>query len=267
MCKFCVDYGLGEKWYLNVKNHLKQMERDPEQKKVFVDGAEAEKFPGTEALRDRVDLYINPARHEELREQRERETFGQVVPWEDAVKIIEMASIVGVQACICRRQFAGINLEVCIKFGLLPKEVYDQQPFPERKIHPISKEEAISLIKDCDRRGFFHTVFTWLTPYVGSVCNCEYPACGEFRERMLMGVEGLIFKSHYVSIIDFDKCNGCKKCLTRCPVGSIRFSPSLKKAMVDPTRCFGCGLCRYVCNQDAIKLAERESIAGLKEVW
>lgn len=267
MCKYCERHGLDDKWYYNVQNYARELESDPERRQYYAGGAMSERLSETQDIAKTIQLYTDPAKRPELDAKREKEHFGQVVPLEDAKKILQIADPIGVHACSCRRIWTGETENVCLKFGLLPIEVYEAQPFPERKIHPMSKEDATALIEKCDRKGYFHQVFTWYTPFVGSMCNCSWPACGEFRERTLMGITSAILKSHYVAVVDFDKCNGCEKCLTRCYTDAMKFNRDLKKAMAIPTKCFGCGLCRVVCDKEAISLIARESIPALKEVW
>lgn len=49
--------------------------------------------------------------------------------------------------------------------------------------------------------------------------------------------------------VDADKCIGCKSCMRiGCPAISIKD----KKAVIDPTLCTGCGVCKQLCPKDAI---------------
>ena len=42
---------------------------------------------------------------------------------------------------------------------------------------------------------------------------------------------------------------------------------TVKKANIDPYRCFGCGVCQRVCQQSAIELLPRRSFPALREEW
>ncbi|MEG2000177.1 MAG: indolepyruvate ferredoxin oxidoreductase subunit alpha [Evtepia sp.] len=49
--------------------------------------------------------------------------------------------------------------------------------------------------------------------------------------------------------VDSEKCTGCKVCMKiGCPAISIRD----KKALIDPTLCLGCDVCKQLCKFDAI---------------
>ncbi len=56
-------------------------------------------------------------------------------------------------------------------------------------------------------------------------------------------------KKNPASVVDIDKCRGCKKCMKiGCPAISFRN----KKAIIDNTQCIGCGVCKQMCSFDAI---------------
>ena len=59
---------------------------------------------------------------------------------------------------------------------------------------------------------------------------------------------------------DFDKCNGCGRCVISCNDGghqAIRFDD--RKPKLDGSKCVGCHLCRLVCPEEAI-------VAGKKRI-
>ena len=61
------------------------------------------------------------------------------------------------------------------------------------------------------------------------------------------------------AIIDTSKCTGCGKCDEACHFGAIRSEGSLNNRgtatyKIDELACEGCGLCEYVCDFDAITI-------------
>lgn len=54
------------------------------------------------------------------------------------------------------------------------------------------------------------------------------------------------------AVVDSSACNGCKICISRCPVGAIEIING--KAVIDPDKCIGCGMCVSSCPVGAIKL-------------
>ncbi len=67
--------------------------------------------------------------------------------------------------------------------------------------------------------------------------------------------------------VDWDECNGCKDCMSQCQFGSQFYSSALGKVYIDPTRCFGCGVCRASCTRDAIKLVPRHESPEAAGIW
>ncbi len=57
------------------------------------------------------------------------------------------------------------------------------------------------------------------------------------------------------AIIDYDKCNSCRKCVENiCVFNAISWSEKENKPVVDELLCEGCGACSIVCPQHAIKI-------------
>ncbi|MEA1999317.1 MAG: ATP-binding protein [Euryarchaeota archaeon] len=70
-------------------------------------------------------------------------------------------------------------------------------------------------------------------------------------------VEKEEFKGLNVAVMDKTKCIECGRCEEACRFKAI--SDNASGYTVNPTRCEGCGVCVFVCDQDAIKLKERVS--------
>ncbi len=51
-----------------------------------------------------------------------------------------------------------------------------------------------------------------------------------------------------------EKCNGCKKCLSVCNFGAIGWNDKENKPIFNSLLCEGCGSCKLICPQKAIKL-------------
>ncbi|HSV74042.1 MAG TPA: 4Fe-4S dicluster domain-containing protein [Chthonomonadales bacterium] len=58
---------------------------------------------------------------------------------------------------------------------------------------------------------------------------------------------------YLVSLIDEDKCVGCRMCIQICPEpNAIVYLKAKKKARVVAIRCKGCGICEVSCPKKAI---------------
>ncbi len=71
------------------------------------------------------------------------------------------------------------------------------------------------------------------------------------RAMSLMN-RGEIELSPLRAFVDAKKCDGCRECLDRCPVGAIEMQGEV--ARVNPPLCKGCGECIPYCPQEAIDL-------------
>jgi MinD superfamily P-loop ATPase len=61
------------------------------------------------------------------------------------------------------------------------------------------------------------------------------------------------FKGSKLAVVDRDRCTECNLCEESCRYGAI------EDLEVDSVLCEGCGVCAYVCPEDAISLIERIS--------
>ncbi len=64
------------------------------------------------------------------------------------------------------------------------------------------------------------------------------------------------------SVVDDQKCVGCKLCLNWCFYEAITFKPKNGKALadIDQNKCDGCGLCASLCPKEAIAMESKQPI-------
>lgn len=269
MCKYCAEHGEGKKWYLSLKSHLKELVWDEELIQIVNDYLNVEAktaSPYFKELLRRLKSSDPRVAEQARREFEDERTIAQVIPLEDAKEIIRVASPIGRLACVCRRMFrANVDAKYCLGLGAF-LDYIREWPDYTRGIDLLSKEEAIELVERWDWEGFVHTIWTAKTPFIIFMCQCEYPTCIGIRLR-LDYQQSTFLKSEYIAQIDLNRCSGCKRCLSRCQFGAIRYSPVLGRCIVDMRKCFGCGICRAVCEENAINLTPRERNPVLRDVW
>ena len=66
----------------------------------------------------------------------------------------------------------------------------------------------------------------------------------------------MIFKGLKCASIDHLKCTRCGKCFDSCVFNAIIKEEQIK---INRSSCEGCGVCKIVCNYDAVEMVERES--------
>jgi len=280
MCEYCEKYGEGTLWYLNSRNYGRQLYRRSrpgyvpdaisyrqERDKLWTEYFEAvaDGLEKAERLRLSLDKLVQ-----------ENEPC-QVLPLKDVLKLIEIAQPVASMSCICRKQMRAADERSPAEYtcGGLGVGMLKWERWPERYrggVHFMSIKEAQDWVTRLDRKGMMHCVMVYGSgyegrPFVGGLCNCDYPDCYEIRHRLDYKLDHHLLKSHYVAMVDFNRCNGCGICAQRCQFGALKMEASRGKASIDMLRCFGCGLCHTGCPRDAIQLVQRESVPQLKEVW
>jgi ferredoxin len=193
---------------------------------------------------------------------------GQVIPLEDALKIVNLAENFVVIPCMCRRLVGAESKSCCLNFGPV-KELW-RKAKPTEKIEPITRDEAKYRLKDWAREGLVHVLFCASIPYPLTICNCEIAYCTAMKTRLVFGIRNACLKSHYVATLDIKKCDGCHgnpRCMRYCQFGAITWIRGKNKIIIDLTKCFGCGACGIVCPRGAIRLANRSEVLTVRDSW
>jgi ferredoxin len=267
MCEFCTQHGEGQKWYLAMENYsmdLLDQNGRREYAAEFLNGFHV-RVPASISNLDRIRKtpVMNLARPLLTRVQKQ-DHYGQVVPLEEVEKIFEMVAGAVRLPCVCRRVTTGnMNARYC--YGLSMDERLMEALDDSFSLEMLTKEEAIDSIRKLDQEGLVHSVWTFKTPFIGGLCNCDQD-CMAYRITHVRRDYPVMFRAEWVAQVSVDACNGCRLCMRYCQYGAIRYSSNNKKVAIDPTACYGCGVCRAGCQKQAITLAPRETVplaAGL----
>ena len=127
-------------------------------------------------------------------------------------------------------------------------------------------EIAKSEIRGLDANGMTHSVWTFPTPFIGAVCNCDHD-CMAYRVEYRSQLAKVMWKAEYVAAIDQDLCNGCRLCRKQCMFAAVAYSREQHKCSIDARKCYGCGVCRVVCPMAAISLQTRNSVPLAANSW
>ena len=278
MCVWCDQYAAGyERWYFNPANYARRLYKIRKEAAEAL-GAEANpQEAGGMAIIGREFLEARERNDYEAMERMKREAeqmawgthFGQVITLDEALKVTDIIYPISLLTCACRRSIAGLPDEenfTCMGMG---PGMYKWERWPDTYrggVHFLTPDEAKEVLTKLNKRGLVHSIYTFGTPYLAGLCNCDYPDCAGIRTVVDFGVRGL-WRGHYVAKVDPELCNGCAACVARCQFRALSFAPTRNKAYIDQLQCFGCGLCATECDQEAITLVERASLPSLANVW
>jgi NAD-dependent dihydropyrimidine dehydrogenase PreA subunit len=268
MCEFCTQHGEGKKWYLAMENYSVELLDQNDRRRYAAEflndfdkrvPASIEKL---DAIRKTPLMQlIRPV----LTYNQKADHYGQVVPMEDVEKIFELVQGAVRLPCVCRRVTTGnMNARYC--YGLtMDKQLMDSLD-DSFSLELLTREEALDGIRKLEKEGLVHSVWTFKTPFIGGLCNCDQD-CMAYRITHAREDYPVMFRAEWVAEVSPDSCNGCRQCMRRCQYGAIRYSSNNKKVVIDPTACYGCGVCRPICQLKAIALLPRKTVPEAAGVW
>ncbi|MBF0506607.1 MAG: 4Fe-4S binding protein [Nitrospirae bacterium] len=280
MCEFCLKHGEGEKWYLQAKNYSEDLLSDIERRKFIEEfsnpDALARGSAGLERL-GKAPAFIRDIFRRITARKMKKVHFGQVVPIEDIERIFGFTNSITRVACVCRRINLGEEKRYCYGISLSPDggkftgilRGADNSFFngPDTSgFETLTRDEAMSAFRSHEREGLCHTVWTFHTPFIGGICNCDRSDCLAMRSTVTHAVP-VMFRAEYVAEVISEECTGCRECMRVCQFGAVTYSASNKKAVIDQRWCYGCGICRSVCRKNAIRLEDRSKVPVAAKLW
>jgi len=268
MCEFCMKHGAGKKWYLQAQNYSADRVRNSRR---FRDGLRW-------LLRDRGDESGIHRRNMRLLDvpivgwaakrliTRRMKTlhFGQVLALEDVERVFSLVDEINLFPCTCRRRLVGKQDErCCFGLGSYPREVIEDIPEFVSDTQRLTVEEATEKVRDLERQGLVHTIWTMDTPFIVGVCSCRPGECLGL-EYTLAGAR-VMFKGEHTYQVDPTLCTACGVCEKRCYFGAVTVDPVSGKRRIDPAACHGCGLCASACPAGAIAVDQNSHpVSGLR---
>jgi ferredoxin len=281
MCEFCLKHGEGKKWYLEAKNYSDDLLSDVRRRRFIEEFASTPESLARDAQRmDRLKKapgFIRNMVTRMITRRMKKVHFGQVVPIEEIEQIFNFANSIVRVACICRHISIGKEKRYCYGISLKPDggmlaeimrgidRSYLSGPYAAG-IETLSRDEAISAFHTHEQEGLCHSVWTFHTPFIGGICNCDRSDCLALRSTVTNSIP-VMFRGEYVAKVNPEECAGCRECIRICQFGAVTYSASNKKAVIDQMWCYGCGVCRSVCKKNAIRLEERIKVPVAANLW
>jgi ferredoxin len=268
MCEFCTQHGEGKKWYLNMENYSQDLlEQDGRRAYMteFLNTFEQRTPPEMKQVETLSRTPLARPMHWYLTKKQKKSHFGQVVPMEEVEEIFKQVGGVIRLPCVCRKVTTG-NRNARFCFGLTLDLRLRDSLDDSFNLEILSAEQALDSVRKLDKEGLVHSVWTFKTPYIGGLCNCDQD-CMAFRITHERRYFQNMFRGEQIARVDPDACNGCKVCIRQCQFGAMRYSATNKKVIIDPRACYGCGVCRAGCHKDAISLSERIRDPLASRIW
>jgi ferredoxin len=187
-----------------------------------------------------------------------------VLDYERASEVVHAAKAIGVGVCYCRHKMAhlgracGAPMEICMTFGNCADSL--TRHGIARKVEAA---ECLDLLEQARERGLVQFGKN-VRENVGFICNCCGCCCEALLAARRFGFMQPVHTSNFLPILDSEKCNGCGRCVTACPVEALSLvsahapeRPSAKTARLDEDHCLGCGVCVRSCPKGALRMKSR----------
>ncbi len=271
MCEFCVRHGDGKTWYLNASNYAAELLHDVRRAQYIEDFLPDISANGKRWLKI-LDRGVRRAptvarRIGRIQSRRMKKVhYGQVIPIEDVASILDIVGQVTRLPCVCRQTLLGKEEATCYLLSASPDRLglkdligtrEESRPFVDG-METVPRNEALREMEQLERRGMIHTVWTFMTPFIGAICNCDPDGClainfaGRGLSLYLPG-EGKI-------VVDHAACSACSRCVEVCRFDALTLEGSV--LAVDTARCHGCGICRPICPEKALRLRPLEPVTA-----
>ena len=279
MCQFCVQHGDGKTWYLQAENYVIDLEHDLERRGYIVDFVQ-----GFDGMRSRALTWLDvlektprpleSAVKTRIHKRQQLHHFGQPVPIEDCERIFDFATSIVRLPCACRTYAGKAERGHCLAVTATPMDDTLAEAFAGFEMGPdiaglerLTKDQAMALLRQCEKDGLMHSVWTFVTPFIGAICNCDLES-GCMAMTLTVGHDTkVMWRGEYVAELAEESCSRCGACAQVCPFDAIDFERAPRSVTLRQRDCWGCGVCRAACPSDALRLVPRASVPEVAEIW
>jgi len=188
-----------------------------------------------------------------------------ILDYERASEIVKTASVIGIGTCYCRHKMQHIGkncqapLDICMTFNGCADSLTR---------HGIARKvdiaEGLDILQEAREFNLLQ-IGENVQEKVSFICNCCGCCCEALTAARKLGFLNTVFTTNFIPDISEDKCDGCGKCMTLCPVEAMTLvsandpvNPKRKKAKLNHSICLGCGVCLTGCRKNALKLVSRK---------
>jgi ferredoxin len=185
----------------------------------------------------------------------------KVLDTEEAHRIIEAQSRLALVPCPCRTRTEKMGVRECTD----KNPVGDCIMMGNAATHfesvglgrSVTADEAKKYVDEMQEKGLVNITDNWARKEHTIICSCCECCCSQVRGRTRWENPDSMAPSNYVAEAG-EGCILCGACEERCFFGAIHMDEGEGRAVADPEKCMGCGVCTHTCPEETMKLKRVE---------
>lgn len=187
----------------------------------------------------------------------------EILSYEKVEAIVESHEEYAIGTCACRheKQHSGQKncatpLDTCTSFGYAADYLIRHHMAIQ-----VGREQVLENLMRCKELGLVFCADN-VRKNITFICCCCSCCCNMLQGINKFGYTGFIKTSSFIAKVDAEKCTGCGRCTSACPVNCISLGAVGERtiARVDETICLGCGVCATQCARGTLQLIKRRPI-------
>jgi formate hydrogenlyase subunit 6/NADH:ubiquinone oxidoreductase subunit I len=187
-----------------------------------------------------------------------------VLDYERASEVMRSATHRAIGICYCRHKMEHVGrncdapMNICMTFNGTADSL---------SRHGYARLVDVKEGLDFLQRAYQHNLVQFgenARQGVNFICNCCGCCCEALIAARKFGMLNPVHTTNFLPVIDAEKCTGCAKCVSACPVEAMTLvSANLvhdarrKMAKLNAEICLGCGVCLRACSHNGLALERR----------